>query len=137
MPQKDYFHDIICSALIKDGWTITDDPLTIEFEDTEYFIDLGAERLIAAEKGSEKIAVEIKSFLRESLATELHLVSGQISNYRLALADAGIERKLYLAVTNPAYQKIISKRFAQRIIEYNQISMIVVDSVKEEIAQWL
>lgn len=136
MPKKDYFHDTVCSALIKDGWKITDDPLTIKFEDTEYFVDLGAERLIAAEKGTEKIAVEIKSFLQESLATELHLVSGQIANYRLALADAGIERKLYLAVTNLAYQKINSKRFAKRIIEYNQIDMIVVDSITEEVVQW-
>jgi len=64
-------------------------------------------------------------------------VSGQIGNYRLALADAGIERKLYLAVTSLAYQRIQGKRFARRIIEYNQINIIVVDSVKEEVVQWL
>ncbi len=37
MPKKDYFHDMVCSALIKDGWIVTADPLTIKLENTEYF----------------------------------------------------------------------------------------------------
>ena len=28
MPQKDVFHEVVKIALIKDGWTITHDPLT-------------------------------------------------------------------------------------------------------------
>jgi hypothetical protein len=30
MPAKDKFHEIVKAALIKDGWTITDDPLFIK-----------------------------------------------------------------------------------------------------------
>jgi hypothetical protein len=30
MPAKDFFHNAVRTALIKDGWTITDDPLKIE-----------------------------------------------------------------------------------------------------------
>ena len=29
MPAKDIYHDTVKTALIKDGWTITHDPLTI------------------------------------------------------------------------------------------------------------
>jgi hypothetical protein len=30
MPAKDIYHNIVCTALIKDGWTITDDPLILK-----------------------------------------------------------------------------------------------------------
>ncbi|MGD2180718.1 element excision factor XisH family protein [Lusitaniella coriacea LEGE 07167] len=51
----------------------------------EMYVDLTAEKLITAQKAERKIAVEIKSFLRESEITEFHLALGQFSNYRLAL----------------------------------------------------
>ncbi len=34
MPARDKVHDIVKNALIKDGWTITDDPLTLKFGNT-------------------------------------------------------------------------------------------------------
>lgn len=48
-------------------------------------IDLGAEKLLAAEREGEKIAVEIKSFLSPSAITDFHLALGQFLNYRTAL----------------------------------------------------
>lgn len=57
MAAKDLYHEHVRTALIKDGWTITDDPLSMKWLGTALQIDLGAERLIAAEKGTEKIAV--------------------------------------------------------------------------------
>ena len=63
MPAKDLYHDTVCTALIKDGWTITHDPLILKIGGRSVFVDLGTQKLIAAERGSEKIAVEIKSFL--------------------------------------------------------------------------
>ena len=59
---KDLIHDVVKKALIADGWTITHDPYYLKANPHTLKIDLGAERLIAAEKGTEKIAVEIKSF---------------------------------------------------------------------------
>ncbi len=44
---KDLFHDVVKNALIKDGWKITDDPLSLKVGDSELYIDLGAERLIS------------------------------------------------------------------------------------------
>ncbi|NJR63514.1 MAG: hypothetical protein HC769_34890 [Cyanobacteria bacterium CRU_2_1] len=49
------------------------------------FVDLGAEKLIAAERGSEKIAVEIKSFLGPSLINDLETAWGQFFMYARAL----------------------------------------------------
>jgi hypothetical protein len=63
MPAPDIFHDQVKNALVKDGWTITDDPLTIQWGRKKLYVDLGAERLLAAAKSGRKIAVEIKSFI--------------------------------------------------------------------------
>lgn len=63
MPARGSYHEIVRKALIKDGWTITDDPLTLKFGMTELYVDLGAEKVLAAEKEGRKIVVEIKSFL--------------------------------------------------------------------------
>jgi hypothetical protein len=49
--------------LIRDGWTITDDPFSIRYDDVDMFADLGAEKLFAAKKGAERIVVEVKSFI--------------------------------------------------------------------------
>ena len=50
MPAKDFLHDAVRTALEKDGWTITDDPLTFKAEGIRFFIDLAAERIIGAER---------------------------------------------------------------------------------------
>jgi hypothetical protein len=46
--------------LQNDGWTITHDPLMLDLADGQLQIDLGAERLIAAQRQNERIAVEIR-----------------------------------------------------------------------------
>jgi hypothetical protein len=40
MPAKDSIHDAVKTALIKDGWTITDDPLTLDYRGVQVFVDL-------------------------------------------------------------------------------------------------
>ncbi len=82
MPAKDIFHDAVKNALIKESWTITDDPLYLEFGGVDMYVDLGAEKLIGAEKEGKQIAVEIKSFLQQSLISEFHNALGQFINYR-------------------------------------------------------
>lgn len=53
MPAKNIYHGAVVAALKADGWTITDDPLTLTVGDRNLFIDLGAERTeLAAEKGA-------------------------------------------------------------------------------------
>ena len=57
MSAKDIFHESVRNALEKDGWNITHDPLHLKVDDIEFFIDLGAERLFAAQKQGQQIAV--------------------------------------------------------------------------------
>ena len=66
MPVRDIFHNAVRHALEKDGWCITQYSLHIDLIDIEIYIDLGAEKLLAAERNNEKIAVEVKSFLGNS-----------------------------------------------------------------------
>jgi hypothetical protein len=47
---------------IKEGWIITDDPLVLQFGETNLYADLGAELMIAAQKNGKKICVEVKSW---------------------------------------------------------------------------
>jgi len=57
MPKLDIIHNAVKGALIKDGWTITDDPFIIEYKKTKLYADLGAERPIAAERGGLRTSI--------------------------------------------------------------------------------
>ena len=50
MPAKDIYHETVKNALIKDGWTITDDPLKLTIGSRSLYVDLGAEKLICSPK---------------------------------------------------------------------------------------
>lgn len=89
---KRYFHESVKKALQKEQWIITSDPLKFKFGEVNFQIDLGAEKIIAAEKGNEKIAIEIKSFLNPSAITDFYSALGQFLSYRLALAGYEAER---------------------------------------------
>jgi hypothetical protein len=39
MPAKDIYHDTVRTALIKDGWKITDDPLILKIGRRSAFVD--------------------------------------------------------------------------------------------------
>ena len=54
MSAKDIFHEAFTRALLKDGWIITHDPLSIPFDGTDLSVDIGAERLIGAERDGER-----------------------------------------------------------------------------------
>ena len=66
MSRRDEYHEIAKNALINDGWTITADPMDLTIGGVELLADLAAEKILAAEKENDKIAVEIKSFLGQS-----------------------------------------------------------------------
>ncbi|NET45388.1 XisH family protein [Okeania sp. SIO2B3] len=137
MSAKDIFHDTVRTALEKDGWTITNDPLFIKL--TQQFkinIDLEAEKFIVAEKATQKIAVEIKSFVGRSVVSEFHLAVGQFLNYRVALEKFASERVLYLAVPTDIYQDFFSDSFVQAVLERYQIKLLVFHIKKEEIILW-
>lgn len=137
MSAKDTFHDIVKSALQKDGWVITNDPLYISFGGVQMYIDLGAERLIAAEKEGEKIAVEIKSFLNTSAIYDFHIAFGQFLNYRTVLREKERDRILYLAVNEETFNDFFLLPFPQLQIQEYQVKLIIYDVDNEEIVRWL
>src|SRR5947209_4182151 len=99
MPAKDVFHDAVRNAIIREGWTITDDPYILPAGKRDLYVDLGAEKPFAAEKEGKKIAVEVKSFLGPSEVHDLEVAIGQYVLYRSLMARSDPERLLYLAVT--------------------------------------
>ena len=104
MPRKDIIHAPIRVALEKDGWQITADPYKVIWEGKTYLPDLGAERVIAATRGTEKIAVEIKSFLGD-FNIEFYEALGQYDSYRFAVADFEPERIVILAISLAAWEE--------------------------------
>jgi XisH protein len=136
MSAKDRYHDAVKSALLKEQWKITD-PLILKYKDTdEVRIDLGAERLLAAERGSEKIAVEIKSFLSESALFDYHGALGQFLNYRLVLEALEPERMLYLAVPLTAYEVFFQRPLAKASVRTYQVKLLVYNPIEEVIVRW-
>jgi hypothetical protein len=71
MPARDIYHNAVKNALVKEGWIITDEPLHLKWGQKDMYVDLGAKQLLAAEQGSKKIAVEIKSFVSPSEMADL------------------------------------------------------------------
>jgi hypothetical protein len=137
VPRRDANHDVVRRALINDGWTITDDPFVIEYEDVQLKADLGAEKTFAAEKGERKIVVEIKVFGGLSFFNDLHKATGQYCNYRALLQETNPEREIWLAVSNWIYESYFQRPSTRKIIENQQIGLLVFDADLEEVVQWI
>lgn len=134
---RDKIHEIVKSALINDDWAITDDPLILLPDEEGVAVDLGAEKLIAAEKGLEKIAVEVKSFDQPSLMYEFHRAIGQYFDYETALIETKETRTLYLAIPNTIYPKFLSSHLIRKSMERMKMKLIVVDITTKTIEQWI
>ena len=137
MSAKDRYHNAVKSALLKENWIITADPLRLKFSDQdEVWIDLGAERLLAAEREHEKIEIEIKSFLSESALFDYHAALGQFLNYRLVLGSLDPDRILYLAVPLMAYEVFFQRPLAKASVRTYQVRLLVYNPLEEEIVLW-
>jgi hypothetical protein len=77
MPVKDPYHDSLKQALINDGWIILKENYELKYRGGTLYLDLAAEKSIAASRGTQKILVEIKSFLGRSFIRDLQGAIGQ------------------------------------------------------------
>lgn len=134
---KDFFHEHVKEALRKDGWNITHDPYVLRADEIDYDVDLGAEKLIAATRDSQKILVEVKSFLRQSRAYEMHHALGQFNTYVLALQEQEPDRKLFLAVPRSIYEEFFRKAFIQKLIQHYAVHLVVFDPGQKIIVKWM
>ncbi len=137
MPAKDLHHDNLRAALINDGWIITHDPLTLKVGQTNMFVDLGAEKLLTAEKAGRKIAAELKTFGGSSEVRELEQAFGQYFVYQAVIEKSYADRMLYLAITQEIYADIFSDDLGRLLLDTYNPNLIIFDADKEEIIQWL
>ncbi|MCP4113083.1 MAG: fatty-acid oxidation protein subunit alpha [Desulfobacteraceae bacterium] len=136
MAAKDIFHDAVKIGLEKEGWIITHDPLYIRLKGVQMYIDIGAEKIIGAEKSGQKIAVEIKSFTGPSAISDFHSALGQYLNYQQALEDTEPDRILYMAVPIDTYDQFFTLLFVQEAVIRHKIRLILYDNHNEVISTW-
>ena len=134
---KDIFHEAVKQALIKDGWTITDDPLMIPLGDRKLYIDLAAEKLLIADRQDQRIAVEVKSFIGKSTMTELQKAIGQYLLYLQSITIQQSNRRLYLAIPIDIHKEFTQDKIIPIIQGNLGIKLIVYDPVNQTIVLWL
>ena len=137
MPARDLYHDSLKNALIKDGLMITHDPLRLKWGSKDMYVDLGAERIVTAEKGGEKIAVEIKSFIGASEIDDVENAVGQYFVYRSVLTRTEPDRALYLAIHAEVFFDVFEEPLGKLLLDDYKISLIVFDLEKETIVKWI
>jgi hypothetical protein len=137
MAAKDVYHDQVRSALVKDGWTITHDPYTLAIGHKAVFVDLGAEQMLAAEKQSRKIAVEVKSFQSPSDMHDFEVAMGQYVFYRSLMARIEPDRKLYLAVPHSVLLTTFDEAIAKPVLEDVGVAMLSFDPKEGRIMKWI
>ncbi len=137
MSARDLFHDIVKNALQKDGWTITHDPYPLPTGSFDLAIDLGAEKVIAAYRGKQRIAIEIKSFLGPSKISQFYGALGQFIAYRTALHTQDAARILYLAVPDDIYDRFFLTPFVQELVTQNQLYLLTYSIKSESLEKWI
>lgn len=134
---KDKYHDIVRRALIKEGWTITHDPYLLPAGKKELKVDLGAEKMIAAQKGMEIIAVEIKSFVATSQVYEFYRAIGQFEYYAFSLEQVDAGRVLFMAVPEGVYDSFFTDEHVAQFLKIKQVLLLVYNIEQEIVAKWI
>ena len=137
MPAKDVYHDHVKQALIADGWNVTHDPFKLIYGPKILYADLGAEHMLAAEKGTRKILVEIKSFIGPSVVNDLEDALGQYILYHDILEDLEPERIPYLAIRQAIFDSLFQEPIGQVLLRRQRFKLLVFDPVKQEVVQWI
>jgi hypothetical protein len=134
---KDFYHHNFKRALHKEGWAITHDPYPLRVGNIGYEIDFGAEKLLAAERSGEKIAVELKSFEGPSDVNEFHRAVGQFNDYFVALEMIEPDRVLFLGIPEEAWNGFFQEIAIQRAIQRIQAKVVVYNPHLEQIKSWI
>ena len=137
MSAKDIFHDNVINALEKDGWTVTDDPYTLRVGQRDVYVDIGAEKLFAAEKDNRKIAVEVKSFVGRSEVADLQNALGQFIFYEDYLSEIEPDRILFLAIRQQVFATLFKDDVGEKFIENKRLRLLVFDEDDEVITKWI
>ena len=141
MPPRDSIHDAVVEALMKDGWAITHDPLSLQYGERHVLIDLGAEdwgdSLLSLERAEVQIAIEVKSFLGGSAVGQLEQAVGQYVVYDMLLSEVDPGRTLYLAISTVAFDDIFAEPLGELVRQRVPLRVIIVDCQNQEIVKWM
>ena len=137
MPARDHYHNLVREALVREGWTITGNPVTLLYGSKAMFVDLGAQHLLGASREGRRIAVEVKSFRGPSEMADLEMALGQFVLYRAVLRKLAPAIQLYLAIPNDPYESIFLDPLGVMLIQEERIAMMVFQPPTGEIVQWI
>lgn len=137
MPARDRYHQHVKHALITEGWIITHDPLSLKWGVKDMYVDLGAEQLLAAQKDTLKIAVEVKSFLGPSDLADLEQALGQYVLYYDVLSQVEPERQLFMAVSEQVFVDLFEEPVGKLLLDKQRIRLLVFDPDQEVILLWI
>ncbi|MCG3145306.1 MAG: hypothetical protein HONDAALG_02895 [Gammaproteobacteria bacterium] len=135
--RKDIFRQAVIRALEKDGWRITDDPLNVRWPRTDLPLHPEGERLIGAEKDTERIAIAVTSFLGPSQMVDLYSALGEFMLYQYALRGNEPPRRLFLAIRDDVYASIFQSPEGEELRAKEKIRILVFDPLDEEVVRWL
>lgn len=91
---------------------------------------------MAAERAGRRIAVEVKSFLGESVMADLEQAVGQYLLYRSWMRRTDADRELHLAVSSRVYADVFEDPAAQVLVSDYQICMLSISLEREEVERW-
>ena len=134
---RDIFHTLVKEALEKESWIITHDPYPLHTrKQGGLSTDLGAEKVIIAERAEERIAVEVKSFVHISILHDFLIAVGQNYVYNKILSKNDPERVLFVALPAFVYHRIIKFEWAQEVVEDLGMKFILYDINLKTIVAW-
>jgi len=137
LPAKDIYHENMKKALTKDGWTVTHEQMHLKWGAKDMYVDLGAEKLMAAEKDGRKIGVEVKSFTGHSEMNDLEKAVGQYVVYHDVLKKTEPDRELYLAVPEEIFSDLFEEPIGKLLLDNERFRLIVFNPFGEEILKWI
>ena len=140
MPARDSIHYAVVSALIRDGWTVSHDPLYIRYGERRVLIDLaavdGGDAIISLDRGATRIAIENKSFSGRSPIGQLEQAVGQYVVYDILLQEVDPGRDLYLAILHHVFERLFQEPLGALVRERLPLRLIVVNCPNREIVEW-
>jgi hypothetical protein len=137
LPKKDKFHETVKIALEKEYWHITNDPLFVPTKGgNNFFIDLGAERFIGAEKDGESIAVEIKSFSGNSPMYSFYEILGQFLVYKIALREQAKTWALFIAISDIGYKKLEESPILNTAMKEYELKFVIINALSQSVIEW-
>ena len=87
-------------------------------------------------KGTEKIAVEIKSFLGFSDVDQFEDALGQYLLYKPALTEKEPDRTLYLAMPISFYESLFNDAYFIKVAKIYDVKIITFDEKTKTILEW-